>query len=141
MGGVVTAGDRGELGFFVFDIAPGAVPAHFGLGVVLNPGGGEGHAAIGEGDAARHFGDVGGVVVFEDFAGDGGTIGVGDAHIAAAYQVFGLGVVLGFVAEYHGPRLLKTHIFAQPLNGFVAFFERFHTSGLQGDGLGLGLLN
>lgn len=138
-GGVVAARDRGELGFFVFDVAAVAVPAHFGLGVVLDPGGGEGHAAIGEGNAAGDFGDVGGVVVFEGFAGDCGAVGVGDAHVAAAYEVFGLGVVLGLIAEDGGAGLFKSHIFSEPLHGFVALFERFHPSGLQRDGLGMQL--
>ena len=122
-GGVVAAGDRGELGFLVFDVAAVAVPAHFGLGVVLDPGGGEGHAAIGEGYTARNFGDVGGVVVFEGFAGDRGAIGVGDTHVASAYEVFGLGVVLGFIAEDGGAGLFKSHIFSEPLHGFTPFFE------------------
>lgn len=122
-GGVVAAGDRGELGFFVFDVAAVAVPAHFGLGVVLDPGGGEGHAAIGEGDAAGNFGDVGCVVVFEGFAGDRGAIGVGDTHIPAAHQIFCCGVVLCLIAENHGSRLLKSHIFSEPLHGFTPFFE------------------
>ena len=122
-GGVIAALEGGELGFFVFDVAAGAVPAYFGLGVVLDPGGGEGHAAIGEGNAARDFGNVGGIVVFEDFAGNGGAIGVGDAHITSAYEVFGLGVVLGFIAENLGAGLLESHIFAEPLHGFTAFFE------------------
>ncbi len=122
-GGVIAARDRGELGFFVFDVAAVAVPAHFGLGVVLDPGGGEGHAAIGEGYTARNFGDVGGVVVFEGFARDRGAIGVGDTHIPAAHQIFCCGVVLCFIAENHGSRLLKSHIFSEPLHGFTPFFE------------------
>lgn len=122
-GGVVAAGDRGELGFFVFDVAAVAIPAHFGLGVVLDPGGGEGHAAIGEGYTARNFGDVGGVVVFEGFARDRGAIGVGDTHIPAAHQIFCCGVVLCLIAENHGSRLLKSHIFSEPLHGFTPFFE------------------
>ena len=122
-GGVVAAGDRGELGFLVFDVAAVAVPAHFGLGVVLDPGGGEGHAAIGEGNAAGDFGDVGGVVIFEGFAGDCDAVGVGDANVAATYQIFGLGVVLGLIAEDGGSGLLKSHIFSEPLHGFTPFVE------------------
>ena len=122
-GGVIAARDRGELGFFVFDVAAVAVPAHFGLGMVLDPGGGEGHAAIGEGYTARNFGDVGGVVVFEGFARDRGAIGVGDTHIPAAHQIFCCGVVLGFIAEDGGAGLLKSHIFSEPLHGFTPFFE------------------
>lgn len=110
------------MGFFVFNVSACTIPAHFGLGVVLDPGGGEGHAAIGEGYAARDFGDVGGIVVFKDFASNGGAIWVGDAYVSPSYQVFGLWVVLGFVAEDHGARLLKTHIFLEPLHRFAPFF-------------------
>lgn len=124
---------------FVFDDATGAIPAHFGLGVVLDPGGGEGHAAIGEGNTAGDFGDVGGVVVFEGSSGDGGAIGVGDSHVASAQKVFGLWVVFSFIAEHLGAGLFESHIFAEPLHGFIAFFERFHAAGLQGDGLRLQL--
>ena len=138
-GGVIASGGGGQGGLFVFDEATGAVPAHFGLGVVLDPGGCEGHAAVGEGNTAGDFGDVGGVVVFEGSSGDGGAIGIGDSHVASAQKVFGLWVVFGFIAEHLGAGLFESHIFAEPLHGFIAFFERFHAAGLQGDGLRLQL--
>ncbi len=116
---------------FVFDEATGAVPTHFGLGVVLDPGGGEGHATIGEGNTAGDFGDMRGVVVFEGSSGDGGAIGIGDSHVASAQKVFGLWVVFSFIAEHLGAGLFESHIFAEPLHGFIAFFERFHAAGLQ----------
>ena len=100
------------------------------MGIVFDPGGGEFHGSIDQFHIANHFCGVRGVVVFQGFAGNYGSVWVGDADVSAAEQILGLGVIFGFIAVNVASGLFKSHVFFEPLNGFAIALERLHASGL-----------
>ena len=120
---------------FVDDVASSAIPSHFGLGIVFDPGGGEFHGSIDQFYVANHFCGVCGVVVFQGFTGYDGAVWVGNADVSAAQQILCLGVVFGFIAVNVATGLFKSYVFFEPLDGFSIAFERLHASGLEGNGL------